>query len=134
MPPFLSDKAKESIEGSTSVLENSLSSLVAANLFLLVPLGAPLQQLWEVIRPLQYLSIIALAYIVYPGNLHLFFFHMVDISSLDVMYGEQITEYLFNFRETEPFAPHFNEFGVENMTYLLNSSSIIFPLVPLILL
>lgn len=98
MPPFLSDKAKESIEGSTSVLENSLSSLVAANLFLLVPLGAPLQQLWEVIRPLQYLSIIALAYIVYPGNLHLFFYHMVDISSLDVLFGLPITEYFFSFR------------------------------------
>jgi hypothetical protein len=111
----------------------TLSTLITANLLLFLPLGASLSHLWEVIRPLQYLSMVALVLIIWPGNLHNFFFHMVDISSLDIFYGVQITEAIFSFRETEPFAPHFNEFGADSMNYLLNSSSIILPVVPMII-
>ena len=34
----------------------------------------------------------------------------------------------------EPYSEHFNEFGVENQVYLLNTSSIIIPIVPIILI
>jgi hypothetical protein len=60
---------------------------------------------------------------------------MIDISSLDVLFGADITEFFFEFKSgKEPYSLHFEEFGVDNTVYLLNSSSIIIPIMPLIIL
>ena len=64
----------------------------------MLPLGKSIGEIWDIIRPLQYLSMMALVPMIYPANLYLFFFNMVDISSLDIFYGYTITEYLFEFK------------------------------------
>jgi hypothetical protein len=101
----------------------------------MIPLGKSLSSLWDIIRPLQYLSIIALIQVLYPSALYVYFVNMIDIASLDLFFGLKITEFLFTFKSgTEPLNSHFEEFGVGNTVYLLNSSSIILPIVPLIIL
>ena len=88
----------ESIDTSTEMLSGSVSAFVQANILLMLPLGHSIGGLWDIIRPLQYLSMIALVPIIYPANLYHFFFNMIDISSLDIFYGYTITEYLFEFK------------------------------------
>lgn len=101
----------------------------------MLPLGQSISGLWDIIRPLQYLSMIALVPIIYPANLYLFFFNMIDISSLDIFYGYTITEYLFDIKAGQaPFSAHMEEFTVDTTAYLLNSSSIIIPLLPVLIM
>jgi hypothetical protein len=101
----------------------------------MLPLGKSLSALWDIIRPLQYLSIIALVALMYPSELHAFLKNMIDVSGLDIFFGLPITEFLFQFNAgLEPFSDHFNDFGVDNQVYLLNSSSIIIPIVPIIVI
>ena len=57
----------------------------------MLPLGKSLTALWDIIRPLQYLSIIALVALIYPPELYAFLKNMIDVSGLDIFFGLPIT-------------------------------------------
>jgi hypothetical protein len=54
----------------------------------MIPLGKSLSSLYDIIRPLQYLSIIALISVLYPSELYVFFVNMIDVASLDLFFGQ----------------------------------------------
>jgi hypothetical protein len=67
IPAYLDEGTKKSIDSATKIIEGSISALIQANIFLMIPLGKSLSSLWDIIRPLQYLSIIALITVIYPS-------------------------------------------------------------------
>ena len=46
-------------------------------------------------------------------------------ASMDVLAGEGIYEEIFEFKETEPLSPKFEELDYGDMNYIMNSGSIL---------
>jgi len=72
--------------------------------------------------------------VTYPSNLYQFFIGMVEIANLDIFFGYQITTFLFTMRTSEPFNDLFMAFGIDSKNFLLNSGSMILPIIPLLFL
>jgi len=133
IPPYIDPGTKSSLETTSTIYSSSINTLTASNLLVMIFFGGTLQHLWSVIRPLQHLAILGLANVVYPGNLYQFFIGMVEIANLDILFGYQITTFLFTMRESEPFNDLFEAFGIDTKNFLLNTGSMIIPIIPILL-
>ena len=50
------------------------------------------------------------------------------VAQIDIFNGAKIYEAIFNFKNSEPLNKHFNDFGIGDMNFLPNSSSLILPI------
>ena len=50
------------------------------------------------------------------------------VAQIDVFDGQGIYEKIFNFTNSEPLNPHFDDFGIGDMNFLPNSGSLILPI------
>ena len=52
----------------------------------------------------------------------------MKIAQIDIFYGGKITEAAFNLSNQEPFNEHFNQQGINDLNYLNNIGSLIWPI------
>jgi hypothetical protein len=102
-------------------------------LFSRVAFGVELQALWGLVRLLQYISLLAFINVSYPGHVVQFLNSLLVISKFDVLYSEALHRQLFDFAPTDPLNLKFLQFKVDTKTFLLNSGSVIWLLVLVLL-
>ena len=84
--------------------------------------------LWGFIRGMQYIIHISLIDITISPLASYFFSLAMVLQKLDIMGGEQIVGFLFNFKNELPLDYKFGLFGFESMNFLQTTGSMIFPL------
>ena len=84
--------------------------------------------LWGLIRGLQYIIHISLINVTISPLASLVFSIAIVLQKLDIMGGEEIVKFLFNFENDLPLDSKFGRFGYETMNFLETSGSMIFPL------
>ena len=96
-------------------------------------LRSALKAVFDIIRPIQYLGIIVLVQCVFPGNLTTFFMNLMEQVHFDVIEGQEIVAATDSkFINEDPYSDNFEEYQIESMNFILNSGSIVVPLIPFI--
>lgn len=69
-----------------------------------------------------------------PANAEFVFSFFVEYSSIDIFFGTELNYYLFEeFINDEPYNDKFAFFGIESQNLLVNSGSLILPILAMIL-
>lgn len=82
-----------------------------------------MQQLWGMIRALQLIFMSSLININQPPHTVLFFKICMVFAQMDILNSEEFYEERLTFKHTEPLTEVFNQYGIENMNFILNSGS-----------
>ena len=104
----------------------------SSNLLLSMVVGTSLSQLWGMVRPMQYLCMICVVQVMYPGEAMLFLECMIQIAGFDMFNTAELHSELFEFKQTTPVNDFFELMGTENKNFVLNSASIL-PFVALLI-
>ena len=97
--------------------------LSSANLAVGIILGGSMQQLYGLIRAMQMILLSLLSDVSYPAPAYVFFQGVMLFAQMDIFSGEDFFEKHFIFKETTPISTRFEEFGIENKNFILNSGS-----------
>ena len=100
-----------------------MSFMTTGNLFFNLLIGGSMQQLWGMIRALQMIVLSALMNVNYPPHTVIFFKTCMIFAQMDIINGEGMYEEYMTFKETPPINAKFEMYGLENMTFFLNSGS-----------
>jgi len=93
------------------------------NLVVSLLLGGSMEQLWGMIRALQIIVLSALVGMTLPSNVHLFIQGCMEFANVDIFSGEVIYLTLFEFTPTDPLTDNFEQFGIGDLNFLINSGS-----------
>ena len=115
-------------------MQSAITAMTSGNLIVAIVLGGGVSQLFGMIRLLQILLLSAIAGVVYPAHLTLFYSYCIVFAEMDIFQG--IKESKFNVfsievTPTASFNPVFEQYNIENMSFFMNSGSmnIIFVLI-----
>ena len=87
-----------------------------------------LQQLWGLIRGIQFTAFLAFINLSYPSNASSFLLQLMNIAGMDIFYGQEITNYFLNFSNQNILNDHFNNYGIGDRNFLNNTGSLIWPI------
>lgn len=84
MPQQLDARQIAALTTSTMGFATTIETLVQTNLLLTVLVGATAQELFGMIRQLQFFVTVSLIDINFPGHLHYFYLLTIKLSEVDV--------------------------------------------------
>ena len=116
------DQAKL-IDGYGSVIANTQITIISGNFFVNSALMLSLNQLWSAINGLQLTTHLPLLNTKFPANAGLFFRHLTEVSTFDVLPHEELLASLTNFPEKESHSLAFESSGYENLFLAENMGS-----------
>ena len=97
--------------------------LSTGNFVVSLVLGGSMQHLYGMIRAMQMILLSALTNVAYPGPTLIFFKGAILFANMDVLSGEDFYEKHFEFQETDPINERFDEFGIGDKNFTMNSGS-----------
>ena len=125
IPSQVNPEEAQTIEDSADQLITMIESFTQVNLVFTIILGATASELFAALRQFQFFTVVSMIYILYPGNLMLFYKILLIFAELDMLQGPAIYEAFFEFRETRPYTDVFENFGTGDMNFFFNSGSVL---------
>jgi hypothetical protein len=110
-----------------------VNSLAGGNFLVGVLVGGSMQQLWGMIRAMQYIILCFLIRVPTPGHTHGFFEGCASFAQMDILDGKTLYEHLFRFKETAPLNANYETMDIPDKNFVNNSGSF-FPLIAIIVL
>ena len=104
---------------------SAINTVATTNLIIAIVMGGTAQQLFGMIRLIQILLLSAIMAIVYPAHLTLFYSFCVSFAGMDVLQGATIYEATFQFKETSPPSPTFEQYEIGDLNFFMNSGSML---------
>jgi hypothetical protein len=86
-------------------------------------LGGSMQQLYGLIRSMQLILLSMLTDVAYPAHTLVFFQGAILFAGMDIFSGEEFYAKHFTFRYTTPINERFDEFGIGDKNFIMNSGS-----------
>ena len=78
IPQFLSESTQSALEKQADIQDKSIKTLFSLQFLLMFLFGTSINALFGVVRPIQYIGILVLCQVVFPGNLYKFFKNIMD--------------------------------------------------------
>lgn len=125
MPQIMEDEDKvDSITNVSLILGGSFNFVTVTAVLSSIFIGATIQHLFGLIRIIQILLLSAVIGVVYPAHLTLFYSFLVKFSSIEVIDSTKVYEFIFEFKETEPFNFTFDQYEIEDLNFFMNTGSL----------
>jgi hypothetical protein len=105
-PKYINKEEEETIKKTAEVV-GSIFNFTVSGSFLSLVFGFSLMQLFGLIRGIQFLAYLALIHLHYPANIFIFMLSTMEIAQIDVLQGNEITDYLFTFSNENPLSSYF---------------------------
>jgi hypothetical protein len=86
-------------------------------------LACSMQQLWSMIRAMQTIIITSIIEIPMPAHAMLFMKSAMTIAQIDVLDGAALYKKTFDFKQTECLTPNYEQFGIGDKNFIMNSGS-----------
>lgn len=91
------------VENAAGSLSDTISGVVASNLFLSMFMAGLVSQILGVVRLLQILLLQAVIFVSYPAHVNYFYTLVVGLADMDLLNGPDWYEVMFDFKETDPY-------------------------------
>ena len=112
-----------SIDSSTKGGSLMVQFMSSGNFITSLLLGGSMQQLWGLIRAMQFLILGFLIRVPLPGHAFKFFEGCAQVAQLDIFDGAALYDEWFTVIETEPLNFNFDIFDIGSKNFLFNSGS-----------
>ena len=111
------------IEGVTDNGNSLLTAISSSNFFISILLGGSLQQLWGLIRSMQFMILMLLIRVPLAGHAFKFFEGCSIIAQVDIFDGKDFYVNTFTITEAPPLNENYELMGISGLNFLINSGS-----------
>ena len=106
-------------------MSDSISGVVASNLFLGIFIGGAVSQVLGVVRLLQILLLQAVIQVSYPAHVNYFYKLVVNLADMDLLNGPIWYEIVFDFKRTSPYNRQYEQFAITDLNFFNNTGSML---------
>jgi hypothetical protein len=100
VPPIINPELAESLTTTTDAGGDMVNSMSSGNFVLSLIMGGSMQQLWGMIRAMQFIILSFLIKVPTPSHTHKFFEGCAVFAQMDILDGKGLYENWFDFKET----------------------------------
>jgi hypothetical protein len=100
LPPIINAELAKSLTTTTEAGGSMVNSMSSGNFVLSLVMGGSMQQLWGMIRAMQFIILCFLIKVPTPGHTHKFFEGCAAFAQMDILDGKTLYEKMFEFKET----------------------------------
>ena len=125
-PPQLTQEVAATIASTGESMDASVQNAMKSNFLVSMVLGTSAQELFAMIRQLQWFFNLAMVDVPLPGNLLYFLQLVATLSEVDVTDGQNPLTVGMRFKGTSPFNPAFDAMGTPDMNFFNNTGPMTF--------
>jgi hypothetical protein len=97
--------------------------VTGSNLVISIILGGSMQRLFGMIRTMQILAMSSLIFVTFPSHTMTFFGGAIMFANIDIFSGDELYEAIFEFKTTYALNDKFDQYGMSNKNFIMNSGS-----------
>ena len=133
IPPQINSDLVNKLQEASNKGSSLLTFLSSGNFVISLILGGSLQQLWSLIRSLQFIILTILIRVPLAGHAFKFFEGCAEIAQFDIFDGQGIYNKLFEITDASPLNDNYELLGITGKNFLINSGSFFIFLIGIIL-
>ena len=123
IPPIIDAGLSESLGSTTSAGGDQVTAMSSGNFIISLIMGGSMQQLWGMIRAMQFIILTFLVRVPTPAHTFKFFAGCAVFAQMDILDGKGFYSEWFDFKHTEPLNDNYELMDIEDKNFILNSGS-----------